>query len=240
MWIYARAAHKAIEEGRDPGDGVTIMNYIKGTTYKSKWGNGDKDRERWGRDRERVSKQKRARERERERVRERENEGGEGEVEYERGKEGEREVCGEIYREINRPTTHNKRILIDHKKEKERRLMKWGLIYKAIFNYIGQSAITHAWITFSKSYHLIKFPLFLVSLNVQTFKNSSHFANSLNLTPIEFQTFFYLLSLPLTRLCNWVFSIHIISLKTSIFESMKPAAPFLCLLAERPIVKALF
>ena len=36
VWIYARAAHKAITNGQEPSDGRKILDFIKGTTYQSK------------------------------------------------------------------------------------------------------------------------------------------------------------------------------------------------------------
>ena len=35
VWMYARAADKAIRSGQSPSDGRTILNYVKDTTYLS-------------------------------------------------------------------------------------------------------------------------------------------------------------------------------------------------------------
>ena len=36
VWLYARAADKAIKDGKSPSDGKAIFSYINGTSYKSK------------------------------------------------------------------------------------------------------------------------------------------------------------------------------------------------------------
>ena len=36
VWLYARAADKAIRDGKSPSDGKAILSYIKGTSYKSR------------------------------------------------------------------------------------------------------------------------------------------------------------------------------------------------------------
>jgi hypothetical protein len=35
VWIYARAAHAVLNAGLDPSNGTLVMDYIKGTTYRS-------------------------------------------------------------------------------------------------------------------------------------------------------------------------------------------------------------
>lgn len=37
VWIYARAAHQVLKAGLDPSDGTLVMEYIKGTTYRSEF-----------------------------------------------------------------------------------------------------------------------------------------------------------------------------------------------------------
>ena len=36
VWIYARAAHEAIQNGESPSNGTAVFQYMRDTTYHSK------------------------------------------------------------------------------------------------------------------------------------------------------------------------------------------------------------